>query len=420
MHHKPMKIFRYLIPAMAFLVPPFANVFAAEGLARQQLLASFWSPASEEERLVTESQLMESSGDVAALYQWLKTGPNFSAGVPKGQQESVRVAEDGTRFPFVYLIPQSYDPEQSYPVEFILHGGVSRPEWEPGGGWWRRGYESLMQEDRIVVVPASWNDAFWWHENQAENLPAILRTLKQSYNIDENRVTLTGISDGGTGAYFFAFKQPTEWAAFFPYIGHPGVLRNGRSGGGYRLYFENLMAKPLYIVNGEVDRLYPAASLEPFIQVLREAEIQHIFKIIEDGGHNTRWLPDETPLIEQFKEANPRDPFPDHIRWVADRTDRFNRNQWIRVDKLSRESGLLEVRREGNSFVVTARGVSEFTLLLNPEEVNLSRPLLVNINGTTVHAGSVSENKKTLLKWAQQDLDRTMLFTAELSLQVPD
>jgi predicted esterase len=405
---------------MAFLVPPFANVFAAEGLARQQLLASFWSPASEEERLVTESQLMESSGDVAALYQWLKTGPNFSAGVPKGQQESVRVAEDGTRFPFVYLIPQSYDPEQSYPVEFILHGGVSRPEWEPGGGWWRRGYESLMQEDRIVVVPASWNDAFWWHENQAENLPAILRTLKQSYNIDENRVTLTGISDGGTGAYFFAFKQPTEWAAFFPYIGHPGVLRNGRSGGGYRLYFENLMAKPLYIVNGEVDRLYPAASLEPFIQVLREAEIQHIFKIIEDGGHNTRWLPDETPLIEQFKEANPRDPFPDHIRWVADRTDRFNRNQWIRVDKLSRESGLLEVRREGNSFVVTARGVSEFTLLLNPEEVNLSRPLLVNINGTTVHAGSVSENKKTLLKWAQQDLDRTMLFTAELSLQVPD
>ncbi|MDP6654106.1 MAG: hypothetical protein QGF90_18670, partial [Gammaproteobacteria bacterium] len=88
--------------------------------------------------------------------------------------------------------------------------------------------------------------------------------------------------------------------------------------------------------------------------------------------------------------------------------------------KLSRESGLLEVRREGNSFVVTARGVSEFTLLLNPEEVNLSRPLLVNINGTTVHAGSVSENKKTLLKWAQQDLDRTMLFTAELSLQVPD
>jgi len=301
-----------------------------------------------------------------------------------------------------------------------LHGGVSRPEWEPGGGWWRRGYESLMQEDRIVVVPASWNDAFWWHENQAENLPAILRTLKQSYNIDENRVTLTGISDGGTGAYFFAFKQPTEWAAFFPYIGHPGVLRNGRSGGGYRLYFENLMAKPLYIVNGEVDRLYPAASLEPFIQVLREAEIQHIFKIIEDGGHNTRWLPDETPLIEQFKEANPRDPFPDHIRWVADRTDRFNRNQWIRVDKLSRESGLLEVRREGNSFVVTARGVSEFTLLLNPEEVNLSRPLLVNINGTTVHAGSVSENKKTLLKWAQQDLDRTMLFTAELSLQVPD
>ncbi len=420
MRHKPMKIFRYLLTAMTFLVLSYTNVFAAEGLSRQELLASFWSPTSEAERLATEAQLIESTGDVAALYRWLKAGPDFSADIPRGQQESVRIADDGTRFPYVYLIPENYDPQQPYPVEFLLHGGVSRPEWEPGGGWWRRGYDSLKQEDRIVVVPASWNDAFWWHENQAENLPAILRTLKQSYNIDENRVTLTGISDGGTGAYFFAFKQPTEWAAFLPYIGHPGVLRNGRSGGGYRLYFENLMAKPLYIVNGEVDRLYPASSIEPFIQTLREAEIQHIFKIIEDGGHNTRWLPDETPLIEQFKEANPRDPFPDHIRWVADRTDRFNRNQWIRVDELSREPGLLDVRREDNSFVVTARGVSKFTLLLNPEEVNFSQPLLVNINGSTVHAGSVGENKETLLKWAQQDLDRTMLFTAELSLQVPD
>ena len=58
------------------------------------------------------------------------------------------------------LIPETYDPLKKYPVEFMLHGGVSRPECEPGGGWWRRGFDSLKRDDRIVVVPASWNEAF--------------------------------------------------------------------------------------------------------------------------------------------------------------------------------------------------------------------------------------------------------------------
>mgnify|MGYP001157121530 FL=1 len=419
LRHNPVKI-SWLLTVISISALPYTCVLAADTESQQELVAGFWTSTSETERLATEAQLIEGARDTAELYHWFKTGPHFSIDVPKGQQESIRVAGDGTRFPYVYLIPESYDPEHSYPVEFMLHGGVSRPEWEPGGSWWRRGYESLKQEDRIVVVPASWERAFWWHENQAENLPAILKELKRTYNVDENRVTLSGVSDGGTGAYFFAFKQPTEWAAFFPYIGHPGVLRNSQSGEGYRLYFENLMTKPLYIVNGEIDRLYPASSLQGFIKILGETGVEHVFKAIKGGGHDTRWLPGETAFIEEFKLEHPRDPLPERIRWVADRIDKFNRNSWIQIDGLSRTPGLLDVRREDNLFVVSARGVSQFTLLLNPEEVDFSQPILVNVNGTTVMAENVGENKETLLKWAQKDLDRKMLFTAELNVQVPD
>ena len=386
----------------------------------RDLVTSFWRAEAPAAIQKSQDELIELAPNVEALYRWLKAGPDFPRNIETGQLETVRVAADGTRFPYVVLVPASYDPERSYPVEFMLHGGVSRPEWEPGGGWWRRGYDSLAQEDRIVVVPASWTDAFWWQDNQADNLRAILHRLKRNYNIDDNRVTLSGVSDGGTGTYFFAFKQPTEWAAFLPYIGHPGVLRNNQSGGGYRLYFENLLGKPLYIVNGEKDPLYPAASLASFIEILEQAGVDHTFRVIVDGGHNTNWLPDETPLIEQFKLDNPRDPFPDQITWVADRTDRYNRNLWIRVDALSAADrpSLLEVNRLGNVFTVAARGVAEFTLLLNPEEVDLTQPVLVNVNGRTVHAGPVRQDSETLLNWAQQDLDRTMLVTAELTLQV--
>ena len=400
---------------IAFSISISANYLAAAD--NTALVNQFWSTPDNAQNAEIQSQLISSSSDVSTLYQLLKTGPTYRSDVPTGQQESIRIAADGTRFPFIFLVPDNYDPTHRYPVEFMLHGGVSRPEWEPGGGWWRRGFDSLEQSDRIVVIPASWVDAFWWHENQAENLPAILNTLKASYNIDEDRVTLTGVSDGGTGAYFFAFKQPTPWAAFLPYIGHPGVLRNQQSGGGYRLYFENLMSKPLYIVNGENDRLYPASSVAPFIEILAEEGVDHIWKVVPEGGHNTNWLPDEAPMIEKFKQDNPRNALPERVQWVADRTDKFNRNLWVQIDSMSQTPGLLEVNRNGNEFRVLARGVSEFTLLLNPEEVNFSQAIQVYVNSENIFDEIVAQDKQTLLHWASKDLDRSMLFTAELKLK---
>lgn len=385
----------------------------------EELVNRFWL-SDEATATSAAEELLTISRDVAELYSWLKRGPSYESDVPIGEQVLSRTAEDGTEFPYMVFIPESYDPKQTYAVEFVLHGGVGRPKPEPGENFWQRSFDRIGQDGRITVVPSSWQETFWWADSQADNLPAILRNLKQRYNIDENRVTLTGISDGGTGAYFYAFKQPTEWAAFLPYIGHPGVLRNPQSGGGYRLYFENLMGKPLFIVNGENDRLYPAASLSSFIQILEDENVDHIWRVIEGGGHNTEWLPEELAAIEQFKANNARDPFPDSVQWVADRTDRYNRNHWIRVDETAEENtpSLLKVDRDGNRFVVDARGVNQFTLLLNPEEVDFGSPISVQANGELVFSGLVEQKKITLLQWALQDLDRTALVTAELNITI--
>ncbi len=391
------------------------GVYAAEA---DDLVKCFWQSADDRVR----SELIDASRDVAELYSWLKNAPRYDADVPTGEQVLSRTAIDGTEFPYMVFIPENYDATQSYSVEFVLHGGISRPKPEPGDNFWQRSFDRVRQEDRITVVPSSWLETFWWQDRQAENLPAILRDLKKTYNIDENRVTLTGISDGGTGAYFFAFKQPTEWAAFFPYIGHPGVLRNPQSGGGYRLYFENLMSKPLFIVNGENDRLYPAASLGSFIQILEDENVDHIWRIIEEGGHNTDWLPDELEAIEQFKSDNPRDPFPESVQWVTDRVDRYNRNHWIRIDETAEDDtpSLLRVDRIGNRFAIDARGVTKFTLLLNPNEVDFGSPIQVTQNDKILFSGLVEQSKDTLLDWAQRDLDRTALVTAELRIAIED
>jgi hypothetical protein len=158
----------------------------------------------------------------------------------------------------------------------------------------------------------------------------------------------------------------------------------------------------------------------PFIETLREAEISHEFTSIEGGGHNTQWLPEESPKIEQFKLDNPRDPLPDLVQWVTDSTERYNRNHWVRVDELETDGqpGMVRVVRTGNSINVTTVYVNAFTLLLSPEEINFSEPVAVYFNGELHLSEIISQDPDTLLEWTAKDLDKSMLFTAELNLRI--
>ncbi|CAN0346587.1 unnamed protein product, partial [Discosporangium mesarthrocarpum] len=192
----------------------------AEPLYPRDLITNFWRATTEAERSAAADELSNSAASPEALYRWFRLGPEYDAEAATGVVVDSRSGPTGEDFPYAVLVPDDYDSETAYPVEFMLHGGVGRPQPPEDGVFWRGGYDSLRRDDRLVVIPAAWRDAYWWHENQAENLPAILRRIRRNYHVDDNRVSLTGVSDGGTGAWFFAFKQPSDWASFLAYIGH--------------------------------------------------------------------------------------------------------------------------------------------------------------------------------------------------------
>jgi hypothetical protein len=66
----------------------------------------------------------------------------------------------------------------------------------------------------------------------------------------------------------------------------------------------------------------------------------------------------------------------------------------------------------------TARGVAAFTLLLSPDQFDFAKPVKVVANGRTVFNGKVHKYQRTLLKYAAIDNDRTMLFGAELHIDL--
>ena len=369
-------------------------------------------------------------------YERLRRGPEHLADVPTGRLELTRTNRDGLLHRYVVIVPQSYDASRRYPVAFYLHGGVARPDPGPGGGWWRN-YDVVTGHDRIAVLPLSWNESLWWQASQVENLRGILSDLKRTYNVDENRVYAFGSSDGGTGVYFLAFRDVTPWAAFLPFIGYPGVLFSTRTGADGEMHLANLTNKPLFIVNGETDRLYPARLMKPFLDAFRSAGVEFVFTA-KPGGHTTRWWPEETENIERFIAAHPRDPHPVRVLWATEGTDRYNRAHWVVIDELGPISGdrgrgalagltanglggAVDAVRDGNTVRVEAYHVRRLTVLISPDVFDMRSPIRVIANGEVAFEGMVRSSVETLRKWAASDEDRTMLYGGEITIELePD
>jgi hypothetical protein len=86
--------------------------------------------------------------------------------------------------------------------------------------------------------------------------------------------------------------------------------------------------------------------------------------------------------------------------------------------KVSRDPARVEAEIDGNTIRVTTANVRSLRLLLNDRMVDLSRPVVVRLNGLEVFRKTVSRSWSFLLEKARL-LDREMLFATEIVLEVP-
>ncbi len=354
---------------------------------------------------------------------------------------------DGIDHPYIVLVPDNYDASTSYPVRFYLHGGVSRATIPEDGGWWRN-TDRLRSDDVITVIPASWGASTWWQESQLRSLRGILTELRRTYNIDDNRVHMLGISDGATGAWYYAFRDPTPWAGFVSLIGHPAVLANPRVGAEGQMHVANLRNRPFLAINGGVDRLYPARNVRPYVELFEASGVTIEFVEKPNDGHTVDWWPAEADRIETFMASNVREPLPDAFVYETDDVSQSARFHWVVVEELGetitdvddfpvyeqpmssqpgsrmvgfphpRPSGRVEVRADGNNIAIRSRGVRRLRLLLSPRQFDFSLPLRIEVNGVEMPSNNVQADTATLLRWAAVDLDRSMPFGAEIALDL--
>jgi hypothetical protein len=407
----------------------------------------FWDARNPQDAAKAGRDVVSSGVTFADALARVKRGRPYAAPPKRGTVVLQRRSVAGDFF-YELIVPETYDPVRKYQVRVQLHGGVMMRETsEPRGRGGRggRGGGPLEGAEQIYMLPTAWRDAPWWSRAQLENLDAILDTVKRTYNIDENRVALAGVSDGATGLYYVAMRDTTPFASFLPLNGSMMVLANDQLAIDSELFPTNLLNKPFFLVNGGQDPLYPIRSVQPYVDHLRESGVTVEYHPRPEAGHNTAWWPEIKEPFETFVRNHPRDPLPATLTWEATDRDVPSRAHWLVIDRVraaapaearfqpdlnvfsgpgfnhgrelfphARPSGRVDLVRHGNAVEMTTRGVAELTLLLSPDAFDFSQPIVVTANGHLVSERRAEPSVATLVKWAARDNDRTMLFGAEL------
>ncbi len=194
--------------------------------------------------------------------------------------------ESKWKFPFI-----EYSPEiksSKLPLIIQLHGAGERGN---GGDDLSlvevHGFSSFVNNsdfhcDCIFVLPQCPADTFW--AARVESIIAFVDQLKDEFDIDEDRVYLTGLSMGGYGTWYTAMARPDLFAAIAPVCGG-GMAWNA-----------GVLNMPVWAFHGADDTVVTPIQSDEMVAKLREQVKDVTYSRVEGVGHDV-WLNAYTPEL---------------------------------------------------------------------------------------------------------------------------
>ncbi len=177
-----------------------------------------------------------------------------------------RVTVAGRSYHYQVFVPFSYNPSQRWPVILFLHGGGEGgddgllPTQVGLGAAVRR---NAGRFPAIVVFPQAPAESAWVGTS-AQIAIAALEQASREFQVDSDRVYLTGVSMGGNGVWYLAYRFPSRFAALVPICGFVTPFRPwitpiipADSGAPYDALARQLRRVPTWIVHGEIDDVVP-------------------------------------------------------------------------------------------------------------------------------------------------------------------
>lgn len=182
--------------------------------------------------------------------------------------------EEKWEFPFVEYSCNSKN--EKLPLIVQLHGsgerGNGREDLDKVDVHGFSKYLNSSEHNCIVIMPQCPENAFW--PAKVESIVKFIEHLISEYNVDEDRVYLTGLSMGGYGTWFTAMARPDLFAAIAPVCG------------GGIAWYADLLKMPIWVFHGAQDDVVSPSQSDEMVDRLKACGADVTYSRIDGVGHN--------------------------------------------------------------------------------------------------------------------------------------
>ncbi len=176
---------------------------------------------------------------------------------------------------FSMYVPEYYDGEK-VPLIVAMHGGSGH-----GRSFLWTWLRTARSRNAIVISPTS-REGTWslmGPDIDSENLDRMVAYAQDHWNIDEEKVLLTGMSDGGTFSYVSGLRSDAPFTHLAPSSAsfHPMLVE--------MVDRERLVDLPIYLMHGALDWMFPIDVARTARDTFSAAGAQVEYREIDDLSH---------------------------------------------------------------------------------------------------------------------------------------
>lgn len=422
---------------IVFVAPEYPRLLAAAQAALTQagrsrdslapLLRDVSLPSVEmllEDAQIRFSDFGRATRDWDYVKERLETARRFADEIAAGRDpyrdrsgtmvKAYRSEIDDTLQPYGLYVPRGYDPSRRYPLVVSLHGAGSnhllnlRRVFGLGNRPGEGDYEAIRNEvalpnvDFIVATPYGRGEFAGYTGIGENDVLRVMESVQKAYNVDPDRVHLTGLSMGGGGTWHLGLRYPDRFASLTPVcaVAHAGRYTRDPTAEDKALFdltsayavAENAAALRVFMFHGDEDKAVPveqsrtmAKAFEGFGWLSGSARYSEL-----PGVHHFAWdlAYRDASLFERVRDVR-RNPFPARVVYTT-HSPRYRQAYWLRIDRIDKglELARIEGERAEGRISVKTQNLAAFSILLGPELVPTSRAVDVVVDGKSVFRGA--------------------------------
>lgn len=207
---------------------------------------------------------------------WLLLAVTSNSNVAISGEQKPAKLDTQVRVQLSYLLylPEDYEKKDSWPLLLFLHGAGERGDNLELVK--THGPPKLIAAGKefpfIVASPQCPKNLRW----EPIELLALIDDLSSKYNVDPDRIYVTGLSMGGFGTWGLAAYAPNRLAAIAPVCG-----------GGEKHWVKRFLHLPVWAFHGGKDKAVPVERSQIMINELKKQGSQPKFTLYPEAAHDS-------------------------------------------------------------------------------------------------------------------------------------